>query len=111
MSMIWNTGMSMMNNIKNIFVSADNKFMYGYETNHPHYRSSRYEISVIAANLTRHKVKPPPHEIGRMATELFKFICSESNPIIGFDSLEEAYTILPNTIDKSRIIDYTKEIK
>lgn len=96
--------------LSNIFVNNDNKFAYGYECNHPLYRNSRYEIAVIASNLVRNNIKPPTSEIGRTATELFKLICRGENQIIGFDSLEEAHAILPNTIDKSKIIDYTKEI-
>lgn len=87
----------------NILVTEENKFNYGY----PIKSTGRFDIAVISANIVSKKIKPAV--VGDLETKIFKLIFRAENPIIGFDSLEEADLILPKTLDKSKIIDYTKE--
>jgi hypothetical protein len=93
--------------IPNILVSEENKFNYGYPIKSTTCRLSRFDVAVISTNIVSKKIKPDV--VGDLATKVFKLIWREDNPIIGFDSLEEAYAILPKTVDKSNIIDYTNE--
>jgi hypothetical protein len=94
--------------IPNILVTEENKFNYGYPIKSTTYRLGRFDVAVIAANIVSKKIKPDV--VGDLGTKIFKLICRAENPIIGFDSLEEADLILPKNLDKSKIIDYTKEI-
>lgn len=87
-------------------VTDENRFNYGYPIKSTSYRIGRFDIAVIAANIVSKKIKPDV--VGDLATKVFKLICQAENPIIGFDSLEEADLILPKNLDKSKIIDYNK---
>lgn len=83
----------------NIFVSSENKFKYGYEI------TSNTEAAYITGKYKGY------HKLQNVSPiKLFKFAISKPNQLIGFNSIEEAYAILPKTVDKSKIIDYTKEI-